>query len=382
MRILHVISTVDPKKGGPSEGIRQRGKYLKSMGHDVEVLSADEPNAAFLRQSPIRVHAVGPGKGALARTPKLMEWLLKHGKEYDAIIANGIWQSPSLVVRKAAKKLGRPYWVFPHGMLDPYFNRESRLKALKKQIFWIWQYPVLRDATAVLFTCEEERRLAREAFKPYSVTEYVVKYGTAGPEGDPEAHKAAFAAAFPQLADKPFLLFLSRIHPKKGVDMLLKAFREQANKRPDLHIVLAGPVEDAYRKEMDALVPEPALRSRIHWVGMLSGDVKWGAFRHAEAFVLPSHQENFGIAIVEALACGLPALITNRVNIWREIEADGAGFVEDDTDAGIANLLRRWIAIPSAGRQAMSEKALYSYNERFTVRHSAETLLAAIKETK
>ncbi len=117
---------------------------------------------------------------------------------------------------------------------------------------------------------------------------------------------------------------------------------------------------------------------RITWPGMLRDSLKWGAFYSAEAFVLPSHQENFGIAVAEALGCGLPVLISNKVNIWREIQGDGAGLVEDDTQPGTEKLLGRWLAMDAASRLEMSRCARLSFSRRFTIDRMASSLLAAV----
>ena len=121
------------------------------------------------------------------------------------------------------------------------------------------------------------------------------------------------------------------------------------------------------------------MTDRITWTGMLSGDLKWGAFRSAEAFVLPSHQENFGIAVVEALACGTPVLISNRINIWREIIADGAGVAEDDTAEGILRLLKAWLARTPGERKKMSECARLCFNTRFRSEEAAANLLRVLR---
>jgi len=380
LKFLHVITTADPKLGGPIEGIRQRARILQAWGHQVEVASNDDPAAAFIPDFPLTLHALGPAKSSLAYSAKLRPWLLEHVGEYDALIANGIWQDPCIALREAAVAKGLPYWVFTHGMLDPYFNRAFPLKRLKKMLFWPRQYPVLRDAEAVLFTCEAEKILARESFRPYKVREQVVSYGTGGPQGDPEAQKAAFLGRFPELTDQRFILFLSRVNPKKGCDILLKGFADMMDKAPGVKLVIAGPSEDPYRSELDAIVRERKLENRVIWAGMLQGDVKWGAFRCAEAFILPSHQENFGIAVVEALASALPVLISKPVNIWREIEADGAGIVSEDTEEGVRTLLGSWFALSPTEREKMGTAARTCFEGRFTVERSAQSLIDVVQK--
>jgi glycosyltransferase involved in cell wall biosynthesis len=134
------------------------------------------------------------------------------------------------------------------------------------------------------------------------------------------------------------ILFLGRIHEKKGCDLLLRAWKEVLSSGmrniSDIHLVMAGPADHAYGAEMKELAGKLGIGTRVTWTGMITGDLKWGSLRAADAFILPSHQENFGVSVVEALACGVPVLISNKVNIWREIEEDNAGLVENDDLGG------------------------------------------------
>jgi glycosyltransferase involved in cell wall biosynthesis len=142
---------------------------------------------------------------------------------------------------------------------------------------------------------------------------------------------------------------------------------------------MAGPcARPDYLRHLQELAAAEA--GLISFPGMLTGDVKWGALSAAEAFILPSHQENFGIAIAEALACGTPVLISNKVNIWREIEADDAGYVENDDLAGVVNLLDRWLATPSEKRLAMEQNAMRCFANRFEIERATDSLLAAISQ--
>jgi glycosyltransferase involved in cell wall biosynthesis len=272
-----------------------------------------------------------------------------------------------------------PYFVFPHGMLDPWFKRTYPAKHFKKLLYWPWaEYRVLRDAAAVLFTAEAERRLARESFALYRCREVVVNYGTAAPS-NPERAQEAFFAAYPQLQGRPFLLFLGRLHEKKGGDLLINAFIDLRRSNPDLALwlVMAGPcADDEYLRHLRTLGNEAG--DSILFPGMLTGDTKWGALSAAKAFVLPSHQENFGIAVAEALACGTPVLISNKINIWREIEADGAGLVENDDLAGTSRLLARWLAMDENARAGMREEARNCFANRFEIERATDSLLAAI----
>jgi glycosyltransferase involved in cell wall biosynthesis len=265
-----------------------------------------------------------------------------------------------------------PYLVQTHGMLDPWSKRTFPLKHLKKWCYWPWaEYRVLRDAKAVLFTCERERQLARESFWLYQAREQVIGYGTASPPGDPGLQRQQFLERFPQLAGKRVLLFLGRIHPKKGVDLLIDAFAAVASADRDLHLVIAGPDQVGWQDALQRQAQALGIADRISWPGMITGDLKWGAFHAAELFCLPSHQENFGIAVAEALACGLPVAIAEPVNISAEVAQARAGLVHADTTEGTTGALQQWLALDGAGRRAMGERGRALFEERFEIKAAA-----------
>lgn len=368
MKILHLLSTIDPRAGGPTEGVRQSGISLQSMGHEVEVVTLDDPAAPWLAAFPLTVHALGPSKGNYGLCPQLVPWLREHAARFDAVIVNGLWQYHSYGTWKALRGSGVPYYVFPHGMLDPWFKRTYPLKHLKKWLYWPWaEYRVLRDAERVLFTAQEERVLARQSFWLYRANEEVVAFGTNPPPTEADRLRAQFIAAYPSLADKRLILFLGRIHEKKGCDLLIKAFAAVRDLDANAHLVMAGPDGGEWGAQLQGLARELGIADRITWTGMLSGDLKWGAFHASDAFALPSHQENFGIAVAEALGCALPVLISDKVNIWREVEADGAGIVGTDTVDGAAGMLRRWLTLSPADAATMRAQALSTFTKRFTV---------------
>ncbi len=382
MRILHIIPTVDPQGGGPMEGVRQRGLRLQEMGHRVELVTLDDPAAPSVAAYGLPVHALGPTPGRYGYNARLVPWLLAQAGGYDAFVVNGLWQYHSFAAWRALTRLQRPYHVFTHGMLDPWFKRAYPLKHLKKWLYWPWaDYRVLRDAAAVLFTSQEERSLARQSFWLYRARERVVAYGTAAPPQDAERLRAAFLAAHPALRGRRLVLFLGRVHEKKGCELLLRAFAQVAAAEPALHLVMAGPDADGLAARLQALAAAAGLADRVSWPGMLQGDMKWGAFHASEVFALPSHQENFGIAVAEALGCGLPVLVSDKVNIWREIQADGAGIVGPDTLAGTHQSLQVWLALTPAQRQQFSGRAMASFRRRFSVDAMALTLLEVLQGT-
>jgi glycosyltransferase involved in cell wall biosynthesis len=381
LKLLHVVRTVNPDAGGPIEGVRQRGLRLLQMGHTVEVVTLDAPGEAFVAKFPLKSHAVGPSKGGYGYNAELVPWLKRHARHYDAIVVNGIWEYHSFAAWRALHALDVPYFVFTHGMLDPWFKHTYPLKHLKKWAYWPWAtYRLLRDARAVLFTTEEERLQARKSFWLYRVKEQVVAYGTSAPPENVAEAREHFLAANAQLRGKRLLLFLSRIHEKKGCDLLIEAFAETAKAHRDLHLVMAGPDQTGWVAHLKTLAQKFAIEDRICWPGMLQGQMKWGAFYSAEAFVLPSHQENFGIAVAEALACGLPVLISDKVNIWHEVKGCRAGLVAPDTLQGTRNVLSEWLAMTPAERQDMGVRARGLFRERFTIDAMANSLLEVVRQ--
>ena len=272
-----------------------------------------------------------------------------------------------------------PYFVFTHGMLDPWFKHTYPLKHIKKWLYWPWaEYRLLRDAQAVLFTCEEERLLARKSFWLYKVREAVINYGTGNPPSNEDTLKATFFKSYPKLKGKRIFLFLSRIHEKKGCNLLIAAFAKVAMQDEALHLVMAGPCHSDLIDKLKAQANQLGIAHRITWPGMLQGDMKWGAFYASEAYVLSSHQENFGIAVAEALGCGLPVLISDKVNIWREIETDGAGIVNPDSLVGTEKTLRQWLSMSTNGRDKMAQQAKATFESRFTVDAMAKSLIATL----
>lgn len=376
MKILHLIRSVNPVGGGPIEGVKQLGLVNRHLGHEIEVASLDAPSAEFLKTFPLPVHALGPSWLKYGYSGRLLPWLRENVAKYDIVIVNGLWQYHGLGVWRYMHNRDIPYVVYSHGMLDPWFNKTYPLKHLKKALYWPWgEYRVLRDASAVLFTSEEERILARQSFRPYRCNEIVVRYGTAGPTGDPQTQLQAFYETFPHLRGKRLAIFLGRLHEKKGCDLLIQAFAEVLASDPDWHLILCGPDQVGWEAKLRVMAEQLKVSGRITWLGMVSGDLKWGALRASEIFVLPSHQENFGIVVAEALACDVPVLISNKVNIWREVQNAGAGLVGSDDLEGTCAVLKTWTKMPSQKQLEMRSRARECFLQNFEIHEAAVSLI-------
>lgn len=387
MDILHVIRTMDPAWGGPVEGVRNIAVQAAAAGHHLEVTCLDEVEAPWLKNLDLHVNAIGPAKwGRFGYSRTLDAWLAANIRRFDVVIANGIWMYFSSAIRRAALAANIPYFVFAHGALDPWFKR-YHLKQIKKQLYWtLVERSVLRDAAAVLFTTAEEEALSRGAFWPYRCNAKVVGYGIGDPlrsVGLPSGGLSArelLRRALPELGDRPYLLFLARLHEKKGIDLLLQAIACNARNYPEHAFVIAGPGDDDYVSELKALAAQLGIDEQLIWAGPLYREQKWAVMRGAEAYILPSHQENFGISVVEALACSVPVLITNKVNIWREILAEGAGLAENDDASGACRLLAHWSGLRPEQKQSMRECARRCFVNHFDLANTSANLFGLLAQ--
>jgi glycosyltransferase involved in cell wall biosynthesis len=378
---------MNPCTGGPCQTIHNFAPRFIEQGNTLEVVCLDDPKSDYLTGENFTVHAVGQGRGSWNYHPALLPWLENNLPRFDAVVLNGLWQYQGYALWQAARKSRMPpYYIFPHGMLDPWFQKISvrPLKTLRNWIFWkLIQHRIVHDAAGLLFTCEEECRLARQPFRPYAPKqENVVGLGVPEPPEYDVRMKAAFSKKCPHLIGKKFVLFIGRIHPKKGVDLLIKAYSAislSLGNLPLPSLLIAGPgLETAYGQAMQKLAAETCPANSVFFPGMLAGDAKWGAIYHCEASILPSHQENFGITVVETLACGRPVLISDQVNIWREIKDSQAALVESDSMAGTIRLLSGWINLSEEAKSQMTSNARLCFQRFFSTESAIFKLTTAL----
>ncbi|MHB8208161.1 glycosyltransferase [Mucilaginibacter sp.] len=400
MKILHIASSLNPAMGGVAEAVKSFIIISEKQAISNEVVTLDSPGRDYLQSDVTPFHSLGSSHGFLNHTKQLIPWLTENIARFDAVIINGLWGFHSYAAWKVIHELKKKHtvkelpsvFVMPHGMLDPYFQRakERRFKAIRNRMYWtIVERKVINDGDGLLFTSETELLLARETFKAYNPKkEHNVGYGINTPPVFNENMRYAFNQSCPGLKGNPYILFLGRIDSKKGVDLLIKAYltllkAEKLTNKQLSKLVIAGPGlnTDFAEKIRHEVKRYPELKNEIFFPGMLTGDSKWGAFYGCEAFVLPSHQENFGIAVVEALACGKPVLISNQVNIWQEIGDSGAGIIEDDNLIGTASMLKRWIGLTADEKLRMGERAAQSFKKYFTLDKAVSNMIEVIGNT-
>ena len=395
MNILRVIASMDPASGGPCQGIRNTIEAMQRLDISNEVACTDTPDAPFVGSDDFKIHPLGTGKNPWAYSKLLLPWLLENIPRFDAVIVHGLWMYPDFAVKKAMQRLNkqdrRPWYIMPHGMLDPYFQNapDRKLKAARNMVYWqVIEKNVINSADGILFTSAEELALAKTTFPGYHPKQAInVGYGIQPPPAKTAEMDVEFRNRTELKPDDTYFLFLSRIHPKKGVDILIDAYGDFVNNHPlDGQIpflIIAGPGLDTdFGKSLVEKVRDnQKISVRVKFPGMLSGDAKWGALYGAEVFVLPSHQENFGIAVVESLACETPVLISDKINIWREILSEKAGIIENDTLDGTRLLFKKWMELTADEKLEKKMNAASAFRNHFEINTNIRKLVKVLSGT-
>ncbi len=335
MNILHIISGMAPHNGGPSFAMLGLAPAMASDGCHVHVLttfkSGDDPEmCADLEAAGVAVTRVGPVTGPLQRHAELKSKVDQAVSQADVVHIHGMWLEVLYLAATAAQRQKKPYLIRPCGMLDPWSLSQSRWR--KKIMLALRVRKNLENAAALHFTADLERDLtAPLRLRPPAIIE---------PNGVnlkevtiPVPESLHLRHAYPQLGQGPVAFFLSRLHHKKGLDLLIQAFADVVKRWPEANapnaplpgLAIAGSGEPEYVESLIAMAANLEIADRVVFTGQLLGEAKAAAFQSADVFCLPSHQENFGIAVAEALAAGTFVVISDQINIYREIVDAGLG---------------------------------------------------------
>lgn len=382
MRILHIVADANPAKGGVIEGVLRLGDAYRSLGHEQHLLTLDAPEDPWCAHCPSPVFAMGRASEAKRFYPaKAIDWLRQHASDYDGIVVDGLWNAATLAARQVLPGSGVPYAVFPHGMLDPWFRELQPAKEwVKRQLFRVNEGPLLRGARAVLFTAESERKLAVQSWPGWTgMREKVVGFGTGEPPPETNQMHSAFRRMVPGVGNLPYVLFLSRIHPKKGVGILLDGFAEACG-GSDWQLVIAGPGEAGFVASLRDQATQMGIASQVHWPGMLTGEAKWGALYGCEAMALTSYQENFGVVVAEACACRRPVIVSDQVAVHLEVSEAGAGLVCETQPPSVAAAFTDLLGMLPDKRKVMGADGRALFESGFAMERVAQRVLAVLDE--
>lgn len=360
LKILHVIPSIGLARGGPSVVIRTLARAQAMCGAEVDVATTDDDGRDRLH------HAAGTSFVEDQVTYRifrrqtrlytvswpLTKWLFRHARDYNVIHIHALFSFPSIAAAFFANRAHVRYLVRPLGVLN-LWGMHHRRPWLKRLSFRLIERHVLRNAAAVQYTSEQESAEAAQLgaeHTPLLIPNPVDLFP--GP-----LVRGRFRAAFPALNGKTMVLFLSRIDPKKGIDLLLPAFARLQSHQPHAVLVVAGDGDKTLLKELKGQAQQLGLGERILWTGFLQGEIKRDALADADVFVLPSYSENFGVAVVEAMGCGVPVIVSDQVGIHREIAEAKAGLVVECSVSKLAEALTKSISDP-VWRRTASANAL------------------------
>jgi glycosyltransferase involved in cell wall biosynthesis len=340
MKILHVIPTLDERSGGPAAAIWNLSFGLARHGQEVTIYTTDGGNRAglnILSRNPMQIKGVKvvyfPSRylGRFNFSFPLFSALRRDIPGFDVVHIHALFRFPASAAAYLCRKLNKPYIIRTIGQLDPYLLRRHFIsKSLYLRFFDLKN---LKMAKLIHVTSEAEaewlRQLcpgARTATIPLGLSaddfNYLPAYGS-------------FRLKYPGLKDKKIILFLGRISFKKGLDILIKAFSILVKDRSDVCLVIAGPDDEGYGAGLKVILEKLNIADRAIFTGLLLGNDKLSAFRDSDVFVLPSYSENFGMVVIEAMACGTPVVISDKVGIHREINENKAGVVVECNETSL-----------------------------------------------
>lgn len=353
MRVLHVIPSLSPTSGGPSYALPAMAKALADFGVQVAVASTDDDGPGrHLEDVPLERFVQQQGWAAIyfrkqtefyKTSMPLRNWLCRHVKDYDVVHVHAVFSFASLAAGRAAAMAGVPYIVRPLGVLNRW-GMDNRRRLIKALSFRFFDLPMLCKASAMHYTSRMELEdAARFGLKNL---QRVIPIGMDLAPFDALPPREIFSARFPETADTRNLLFLSRIDEKKGLDLLIDAFSRIAPHRPGIRLVICGSGDPALTDKLKSQASALGIADRLTWAGQVTGDLRLAAFSAAEVFVLPSHSENFGIALLEAMAAGLPCLSTDQVALAVNALRDKAVLITAREPAAIAAALEALLDAP------------------------------------
>lgn len=357
MKILHIIPSIHPRYGGPSKAIIEMTKHLKKQGIDCEIATTHFYNEKPLKSKYVKTHSFKSYLGEYKASPKLFYWLSKNIKKYDLIHIHSVFCFPTFIAARIAIKNKKPYIVRTIGQLYKW-TLENRNKTIKKTYLKLLERKTLEKANRIHFTTEDEKNNIE--LKLNNKKSYILPLGT---EPDKQITKKKFNELFPELKNKEIILFLSRIHPKKGLDILIPPLKEFLNNKRIL--VIAGGGKKEYIKKLKEIIKRNNLEKNIIFLGPVKGEKKSAIFQHSEFFILPSHTENFGISVIEAMNAKTPVLISENVGIANDIKKENAGIVFQLNEKSIEKPIK--VAINEKKKiEKIKRNALKMIKEKYT----------------
>jgi glycosyltransferase involved in cell wall biosynthesis len=375
MRVLHVVGCYPPATewGGLPAAVAGFTRALALAGVECDVFTTTGRGSRALPWIAPGTRDVDGTRVTYHRAPDVFRSFVAPGlvpalrrvREFDLVHVHMLWAFPGILAARAARWAGVPYVVSPHGALDPWSL--SQWPRMKRAFLWCAEDQTLRRAAFVHYTADAERDVAPAEYRvlPAEIVANVV---------DPEPF-AAIGRDGRRRASRDVLV-LGRIHPMKGFDLLVPALREVRRRVPEARLVVAGPDEGGYRRVVERLAAEAGVSTATIFTGHLEAPARARALEDAAVLVMPSYRENFGLSAAEAMASGLPVIVSDKVNICSDVAAAGAGMVVSLDAAELAAALAELLLHPER-RAAMGEAGRALVRDRYAPARVGAELRAA-----
>ena len=379
VKVLHVIPSLSLKHGGPSQALPVMARSLAAVGVEVDVVATDDdgpgcrlnelPLAEWLPQGGWRLMYFAKQTEFYKASWPLWRWLRAHARDYEVIHIHAVFSFATLAAGWAARMAGVPFVIRPLGTLNAW-GMKNRRRWLKTLSFRLLDKPVLDRAAALHFTSTQEvQEAAALGIKAWPV---MLPLGFEL-EVSAASSRDALDHEWPECAGREVILYLSRLDEKKGLDVLLRAFAKIHAQCPSAMLLIAGDGDAALKKRLMELATDLGIAAEVLWAGQVRGERKQAALGGATLYVLPSHSENFGIALLEAMSAGLPCVTTEGVALAREPDCAEALIRVPVNDAeALAEAMQKLLASPDL-RQQLSAAAKVAASH-----YSTETMAAGL----
>ena len=358
-RWLNVVSHLDPRYGGLSAAVPQLGSAIaESSSLSIGVAAFCAPDESHLEHPKVELSYWPLSRFEWMRHRSLRARFRHQVERVDGLHIHGLWEQSTALAARTARDLRKPYVLSAHGMLEPWALANRRMK---KRIYAALVERRNIDGAACLHAlthaeAEDYRRFG------YRGPIAVIPNGVHIPQS---LSADLFFEQFPGLRHQRLLLFLGRLHPKKGLDILIESWSALAGQWPDAHLVLAGPDCEGTRALLDRKIQELGLTADITFTGMLSGELKWSALAASECFLLPSYSEGLSISVLEAMGAGIPVIISEQCNL-PEVEHAHAGWVIQSNPRSLTYAMREVLTHSPSANLQMGRKGRALIEERYT----------------
>lgn len=380
IRVCHVVASINEFTGGAALAVSKMAESLANQGVESHIFTLDYPAlGSQLIPKGVSLHS----QPTTQLTRYLRGWSPQAGsalinlareQQFDMIHNHGMWMFPNLYARQAAVRNNLPLVTSTHGMVETWSLNRSRLQ---KQIAWQWYEKKNLEATALFHATSEMEKLSMQRLN-FKQPIAQIPIGVDLPDPSQRFKRSILVELFPELAEKKWLLFLARLHPKKGLENLLPVWHQLAHLFPDWHLIIAGSDWNNYQSKLMNLATKLNLQKQVTFTGMLVGEPKESALANAELFVLPTYSENFGIAVAESLSRQVP-VITTKEAPWEDLTDYNCGWWIDNTQDALKEALQTAMQLAPEQRKMMGERGLQLIIQKYTWNAVAEKMTTAYR---